>query len=161
MRETTPKPAPARPVVEPSDPPSAAAPPSYEVGRNKPPRHSQFKPGVSGNPGGRKKGSQNLRTLFCEVMGSEVSITKDGQRTTVPVGEALVWGLVQAALRGDVRASNSLLDRFERYSPDEAANDDELPAEDRALLERALSRLQAAALPLPRTPATEPDDDAE
>jgi hypothetical protein len=34
----------------------------YRVGNKRPPRHSQFKPGVSGNPKGRQKGSVNLRT---------------------------------------------------------------------------------------------------
>src|SRR5271165_5822719 len=34
----------------------------YAVGNKKPPRHTQFKPGFSGNPDGRPKGSVNLRT---------------------------------------------------------------------------------------------------
>ncbi len=34
----------------------------YRVGNKRPPRHSQFKPGVSGNPKGRRKGSVNLRS---------------------------------------------------------------------------------------------------
>lgn len=28
----------------------------YKIGKGKPPAHSQFKPGQSGNPSGKKKG---------------------------------------------------------------------------------------------------------
>ena len=33
--------------------------PGYEVGNGKPPEHSRFKPGQSGNPRGRPKGAKN------------------------------------------------------------------------------------------------------
>ncbi|WP_342353589.1 DUF5681 domain-containing protein [Acuticoccus sediminis] len=36
--------------------------PDPQVGRGKPPKHSQCKPGQSGNPGGRTKGSKNDKT---------------------------------------------------------------------------------------------------
>jgi hypothetical protein len=38
--------------------------PSYEVGYGKPPQHSRFKPGHSGNPRGRAKGSLNTHTCW-------------------------------------------------------------------------------------------------
>jgi len=37
--------------------------PHYEVGYGKPPRHTRFEPGVSGNPHGRPKDAKNLSTL--------------------------------------------------------------------------------------------------
>jgi hypothetical protein len=118
--------------------------PAYEVGRNRPPKDTRFKPGVSGNPGGRKKGSRNLKTHFMEVMESEITVTEAGQKASVPVGKALVLRLLKAAMGGDIRAINSMLDRYERYCPDEAANDDEVAAEDRALLLGTLRRLEAS-----------------
>ncbi|WP_345821102.1 DUF5681 domain-containing protein [Methylobacterium fujisawaense] len=36
----------------------------YEVGYRKPPRHTQFKPGTSGNRRGRPRRSKNIDTLF-------------------------------------------------------------------------------------------------
>ena len=41
---------------------------SYAVGYRRPPLHSRFKPGQSGNPSGRSKGSQNLKTMFEQVL---------------------------------------------------------------------------------------------
>ena len=35
----------------------------YEVGRGKPPVHTRWKPGQSGNPGGRPKHSRNFGTI--------------------------------------------------------------------------------------------------
>ena len=32
----------------------------YEVGYGRPPQHTQFRPGQSGNPAGRRKGVRNL-----------------------------------------------------------------------------------------------------
>ena len=34
----------------------------YEIGYRKPPKHSQFRPGHSGNPVGRRQGLRNLVT---------------------------------------------------------------------------------------------------
>ena len=43
-------------------------PENYIVGYGKPPDHTQFKPGQSGNPHGRRKGSKNYRTIVGEIM---------------------------------------------------------------------------------------------
>ena len=40
----------------------AEKPADYEVGRGKPPLHTRFKPGESGNPKGRPKGVRNFKT---------------------------------------------------------------------------------------------------
>jgi hypothetical protein len=110
----------------------------YEVGRGKPPRASQFQPGQSGNPGGRKKGSRNLKTIVLEVLDSEIEITEGGRRRTVPVVQALMLRQVQEGLRGQLRAIESLLDRYERHADHEVEQAEELPEEDKALLEQAI-----------------------
>ena len=44
----------------------------YEVGYGKPPRHTRFTKGRSGNPRGRSPGAKNLKTLLSEAL-SELS----------------------------------------------------------------------------------------
>jgi Family of unknown function (DUF5681) len=46
----------------------------YKVGFRRPPLHTRFKPGVSGNPSGRRKGSQNLKTLFHKILNEEIAL---------------------------------------------------------------------------------------
>jgi hypothetical protein len=43
-------------------PPAKGDSGDYQVGYGKPPKHTQFKPGKSGNPQGRPKGTKNLKT---------------------------------------------------------------------------------------------------
>ncbi len=134
----------------------------YEVGRGKPPRASQFKKGQSGNPGGRKKGSRNFKTIVLEVLDSEIELTEGGRKRKVPLIKAILLRQAQDALRGQPRAMDSLLDRYERHADHEVEQTEELPEEDLLLLEQArgsrirpLSR-QGSVQNLPRA---ETDDD--
>src|SRR5215208_5008670 len=112
------------------------APADYAVGRGRPPAHSRFKPGQSGNPGGRKKGSRNLKSVLEDVMLEEIEMTENGCKRTVSMLEALIKRAVQEGLRGDLRAIKDLLDRYERHVGSEPEVEEELPEEDKAILQR-------------------------
>jgi len=45
-------------------------PAQYEVGYGRPPKATRFKPGCSGNPKGRPKGSKAPKTLLEEALSS-------------------------------------------------------------------------------------------
>jgi hypothetical protein len=68
-----------------------------------PPVHSRFKPGQSGNPSGRAKGSQNLKTIFNRVLDEEISLREGSEVRKVSKAEALVRGMIVGALKGDQR----------------------------------------------------------
>jgi hypothetical protein len=69
---------------------------------------TRFKPGESGNPGGRPK-TAPLSQACRELLGQ--SIPGDpGQRT---YAEAIAQTLVEKALKGDIRAAQELGDRVE------------------------------------------------
>jgi hypothetical protein len=74
-----------------------------KVGYCNPPVHTRFKPGQSGNPSGRSKGSQNLKTIFNKVLDEEISLREGSEVTKVSKAEALVRGMVVGALKGDQR----------------------------------------------------------
>ena len=50
-----------------------------KVGYASPPEHSRFKPGQSGNPSGRAKGSENLKTLFNRILDEEISLREGAE----------------------------------------------------------------------------------
>lgn len=71
----------------------------YEVGYKKPPKHTQFKPGQSGNPKGRPKGSKNTKTLFLETANSLVNVVMpDGKVRKIKKKEALVLQMYKDAI---------------------------------------------------------------
>jgi hypothetical protein len=51
----------------------------YEVGYGRPPRHTRFELGRSGNPRGRPGGSKNLSTLLSEALQEPVIVVENGR----------------------------------------------------------------------------------
>jgi Family of unknown function (DUF5681) len=82
----------------------------YEVGYGKPPRHSQFKRGQSGNPRGRPAGSKNLGTLVSEALNEPVIVVENGGRRKISKREAIIKQLVNRSAKADWRAIKILLD---------------------------------------------------
>ena len=76
----------------------------YAVGFGKPPRSSQFKPGQSGNPSGRPKGSQSLRTKIANVLTSKIVKREGDKEKTITAIEGMVWKQVESGLKGNERA---------------------------------------------------------
>lgn len=81
---------------------------SAGVGYKRPPMHSRFKRGQSGNPSGRAKNSQNLKTLFHKILKEEVSLREGTEIRKVSKAEAVMRGLVIGALKGDTRSISTL-----------------------------------------------------
>ena len=70
------------------------------VGYGRPPKHSRFKPGESGNPRGRPKGARGLSELIAKELNSSVTVIENGRRTKIKRRVALAKRLVGDALVG-------------------------------------------------------------
>lgn len=84
-------------------------PEKYEVGYKKPPRDSQFKAGQSGNRKGRPKDHRNTYNMLTEVLDQKISIKENGRDLRISKKLAMIMQLVNKAVKGDVKAINSLL----------------------------------------------------
>jgi hypothetical protein len=81
----------------------------HEVGYCKPPGHTQFVKGHSGNPKGRPKGSQNLATILAKVGRERVKVTENGRTRHITKFEATMLQLMNKAVSGDPHATRVLL----------------------------------------------------
>jgi len=117
----------------------------YEVGYGKPPKHSRFKPGQSGNPRGPKKGSRGLRKDLHKALGSKHSIRVNGRTITGTAQELAVSALTMRAAAGDIRAIRQLLAIvMQIFGPDDRGRERaNLSSLDQELFDRLMRRLDA------------------
>ncbi len=115
---------------------------SDQVGYKRPPRHSRWQKGQSGNPGGRRKGSFNLATDVAAELREVIAIKENGALKRLTKQRGFVKAIVARAIAGDSRAAAVLLSLLARLPEAEPApRRDRLEApEDRAILEAFLRR---------------------
>jgi Family of unknown function (DUF5681) len=89
--------------------------------RSSPPKHTQFQPGKSGNPGGRPKGSKNLSTLMMEAGRDPVSATIGGKTRKISKIQATTMQLATKAAGGDHAAMGRFLDWIDEIETRAAA----------------------------------------
>jgi hypothetical protein len=117
--------------------------PDYEVGYGKPPRHTRFTKGQSGNPRGRPPGAKNLRTLLSEALNETVIVTENGGRRKVTKRQAIITQLVNRSATADLRAIKILLDivrDIERQTEQKAPETADFSETDEKVLEQIKAR---------------------
>lgn len=107
-----------------------------KVGYRRPPVHTRFKPGKSGNPKGRPKGQRNLTSEVEKAMAMPVPVTVNGRRKNVRTLTALVWRLREKALGGDHKSLLLLINLIQSSQGEEKGQESlsALLAEDAAIL---------------------------
>jgi hypothetical protein len=119
-----------------------------EVGFGKPPVHSRFRKGCSGNSKGRPKGTKNLRTDLTEVLQERITVTEGDRKVRMSKQRAVFKTLVAKTLKGDSRSATTLLNTmFRALGFADTADDVEEPlsANEQELMAGIEARLQRKA----------------
>lgn len=77
----------------------------------KPPEHSKFKKGISGNPKGLKKGTVQMRTRLKRLLEitSNLKNPLNGENEDITIGERMALAQIKKAVEGDTKAFDTLM----------------------------------------------------
>lgn len=107
-----------------------------KVGYGRPPKHTQFKPGQSGNRRGRPKASKNVDAILEKELDEVVTLREGGRPIRITKRQALIKQFVNSAIKGSPKAQQMMLAHLEKHRELEPFVSTE---EDDAELLRALS----------------------
>ena len=104
-----------------------------QIGYKRPPAHSRFRPGRSGNPKGRPKRRPSFRAALLAELAATMP-GKDQQRASSKL-QALVKTLVDTAIAGDARAQSLLVSVLARVGEAEDNEAASLTPDDQEILD--------------------------
>jgi Family of unknown function (DUF5681) len=82
---------------------------THDVGYKRPPKQTQFRPGQSGNPAGRRRDVRNFKNDLMEELREMIIIRENGRERKISKQRAFIKALVAAAIKSDVRAINAVV----------------------------------------------------
>jgi hypothetical protein len=131
------------------------------VGYGRPPKHSQFKPGRSGNPRGKEKGVRNIASDVKRTLGFLVKFDdRRGKPIRMSTQEYALRRLRAQVLKGDARSLDRLLGLAQIYNnsaPPLSSDFDR--REDVLVMDSIVQRIRMAAEAPSETDG--PEDDSE
>lgn len=129
---------------------------TYEVGYKKPPKHSQFKKGQSGNKRGRPKRRitmSDVETAFDKALNAFITVSENGTVHQIKKLNALATQTVNKALKGNHQATSlvvSMLAKRAAAEPDSASSDstaEDFKAEFEAIFAEMAARAKSSEGP--------------
>ena len=82
----------------------------YKIGYGRPPIHTQFPKGKSGNPSGKRAPDPSMTELLLAELNKTVLITENGKTRRITKRQAVAMKLVQKAMQGDPRAQKQVME---------------------------------------------------
>ena len=126
------------PAQGPGEHPDAAA---DAVGYKRPPRHSRFRKGQSGNPKGKARGRLSFASLLSAALDARVTVNENGVRSQISMRQAIIRQLVNRSASADLKAIAMVFTLMQHAEAEAPASVEELEVADlkvlRLLRERA------------------------
>jgi hypothetical protein len=128
----------------------------YEIGYRKPPKHTRWKKGQSGNKRGRPKkklGPSDIEKAFDEALGDWLAVNDNGTVRKIKKLKAFTIQTVNKAVKGHHPSANLLMAHYARRAaggpeePGSSPTAEEFEAEMEADLREIAARSQPAVLP--------------
>ena len=94
--------------------PRAISDAPYAVGNKKPPLHTRFKPGKSGNPSGRPKGRCDFDTTLLKEFYRAVPATKNGKPIKVTNNQLFAHSMVKDGITKGPQSKLNLANAVQR-----------------------------------------------
>lgn len=115
-------------------------PANYEVGYGKPPKHTRFPPGQSGNPKGSQKGKRGLKFDLAAELDAKQTISVNGKKVTGRRQRLAVMALAARAASGDLKAAQTLMPLIVQVLgiEDRGTGRQKLSSQDQAILDAML-----------------------
>lgn len=89
----------------------------YEIGYGRPPKHTRFRKGQSGNPRGRPPTRGAVKIDLNAILNKPVTVIQDGEARHMPPKEVALRKILKKALtKRDLRSIIYLLEQFEKYA---------------------------------------------
>jgi Family of unknown function (DUF5681) len=107
------------------------------VGYKRPPVHSRYQRGQSGNPRGRPRKVPDFMEDVAEILGGKVTGQAKGKPITLPAVQAMFRILCNRALKGDNRALRGVIEQMLTLEPAARDRAKQKEAEDARLREAA------------------------
>lgn len=127
------------------------------VGYGRPPRHTRFKQGQSGNPRGRRRRAKSFAALLEQGLDAPIDIKSKNGSKRVPAREAVVRRLINETLKGSPRHIELLV----RYMRDVGTADPFVAlAEDDEIVTALLARVSGGEVDEVEASSSEDSDDA-
>lgn len=90
----------------------------YEVGYGKPPRHTRFRKGQSGNPAGKKLLREGPGQIWQRLLQETVTVTENGRKRTMTKLELVLSQLINKAASGSEKNFKLFMEMMTRFPPE-------------------------------------------
>ena len=119
-------------------------PRDYVVGCGKPPVHTRFQKGRSGNPKGRPRGKKNMSTLLSAALDASIIVVENGRRKKISKREAIITQLVNKSASADLKATQIVLAMLQDVEAraDDSSDSAAFTEADQEIIQRIQARMR-------------------